>query len=459
MNPRSLTFRLVAWYCALLCVIGASFSAFTYAGFGYYLDSTMRTQLVTRAADMGALATPLLDDPAALAAAMARRFSPEAHDRFMRLMVDGETRYRSGQPVSREYDAATIDAHLDPGTSLQSRGDLWLYTVDSSLPGGHILTIESGQLDVDMQDARRGLVRTLLIALPILLLIAAGGGYWLVRRALRPVSSMINAAEAMTFNTPEKRLPLAGTADVFDDFVKTLNRMLDRLDHAYQHANRFSADAAHEIRTPLAILRGELEYIAPRRDLPPEISAAATSALDETVRLSQLVENLMNLAVIEGTGGKRVHHSVDLRELSREIIDQMQLLAVEKSMALTCTDGPPVVVLGDRDRLKQAIVNLIDNAIKYTPRGGAVAIDVTAGRQSATLTVADTGIGIDTDDRARIFERFFRVAPDRGPGGAGLGLSIIKSIVLAHGGSVAVQSAPERGSTFVVSLPMAPVTQ
>ncbi len=129
--------------------------------------------------------------------------------------------------------------------------------------------------------------------------LAAAGGYWLVRRALIPVARIVNAAEALTFNSPHKRLPLAGTHEL-DELVITLNRMLDRLDNAYQHANRFSADAAHELRTPLAIMRGELEFIAARPDLAAEVAAGAGNALDETLRLGQLVENLMNLAVIEG---------------------------------------------------------------------------------------------------------------------------------------------------------------
>jgi signal transduction histidine kinase len=456
LNRRSLTFRLGAWYCGLLLLISGSFAAFAYIGFTYYLRSTVRATLETRAKDVTLLATPLIDDLPELSIAMGKRFAPEAHDRFMRITVDGKTVYRSGQPVSGTFDSNTIDTDIPVGTSLENRGAMWIYSTTSPLSDERSMVIEAGELDDKMADARRGLIRALLIAMPVLLFVAAAGGYWLVRRALTPVAGMINAAEALTFNSPHKRLPLAGTDDVLDDLVKTLNRMLDRLDHAYQHANRFSADAAHELRTPLAIMRGELEFIAPRRDLVPEVAAAAVSALDETVRLVQLVENLMNLAVIEGTGGKRAHRPVDLRALAAETIEQMKLLAVDKRIELTWTEGPPVLVLGDRDRLKQALVNLIDNAIKYTPSGGSVALDVLAHGESARLTVTDTGIGITSDHQVSIFDRFFRVDPDRGIKGAGLGLAIIKSICIAHGGSIVVDSVPLRGSTFIVDLPLAP---
>jgi signal transduction histidine kinase len=311
-----------------------------------------------------------------------------------------------------------------------------------------------GQIDEAMTSARRGLIDTLLVSMPFFLILTGLGGFWLVRRALIPVTNIINAAEALTFNSPHKRLPVAGTGDQLDELGRTLNRMLARLDNAYEHANRFSADAAHELRTPLAIMRGELEFIASRRDLAPELAIAAANAHDESLRLSQLVENLMNLSVIDGIGGKRSHLEVDLRALAEETIEQMKLLAVIKKIDLRCTSGEPVVSFGDRERLKQALVNLIDNAIKYTPVGGRVALDAFTQDGAAVLNVVDSGIGIDAENRDNVFERFFRVDPDRGPGGAGLGLSIVKSICVAHSGSISVQSAPGAGSTFSLRLPL-----
>ncbi len=456
MNRRSLTFRLLAWYCALLLLVGASFAAFTYVGFTYYSRATILATLATRDKDAATLATPLLGDTSALAVAMSKRFAPEAHDRFMRIVVDGHTVYRSGQPLSGTFDSDRVDAQVREDSGLRNRGRLWTYPETVKLSDGRSMTVASGLLDDETENAGRWLIRTLLTALPVLLCLAATGGYWLVRRALIPVARMINAAEALTFNSPHKRLPLAGTDDELDELVKTLNRMLDRLDHAYQHANRFSADAAHELRTPLAIMRGELEFIAARADLAPEVAAGAGSALDETLRLGQLVENLMNLAVIDGTGGKRAHRPVDLRALAMETIEQMKLLAVDKGLGLAVTAGPAVVVLGDRDRLKQALVNLIDNAIKYTACGN-ISLDMFSQGERAKLVVADTGIGILPEHQASVFDRFFRVDPDRGIGGAGLGLAIVKSICAAHGGRVTVDSPPGRGSAFTVDLPLAPV--
>jgi signal transduction histidine kinase len=456
VSHRSLTFRLVAWYCGLLLVIGGSFAIYTYAGFTYYLRNTVRSTLATRANDVATLSEPLLDDPSGLRVAMEKRFAPEMHDRFMRITVDGRTAYISGPPTEHAFDPAAIDARSSMSPGLRHVGILWIYSSTKRLPDGRTLAVETGALGESMATASRGLVYTLGLALPVLLIIAAMGGYWLVGHALTPVAKMISAAEALTFNSPRKRLPLAGTDDVLDELGRTLNRMLERLDNAYQHANRFSADAAHELRTPLAIMRGELEFIAPRHDLAPEVYTAAGSALDEAIRMGQIVENLLALAVIEGGGGKRAHWAVDIRALAVETIEQMRLLADEKKIALLCTQGLPVLALGDRERLKQALVNLIDNAIKYTGEGGSVTVDVLAQGEHALLKVIDTGIGITAEHQASVFDRFFRVDPDRGPHGAGLGLAIIKSICAAHSGSISVQSEPNRGSTFSIELPLAP---
>jgi signal transduction histidine kinase len=456
VNSRSLTFRLIAWYCGLLFLAGSSFVIYSYISFADHLRSTKRAALATRADDIANLGEPLLTDPAALSAALEKRFAPEAHDRFMRISLDERLVYLSGPPAEGTFSPAAIDRPPSGTPVLRPVGKLWIYSMQRRLGGGHILSVEAGELGNTMAGEMQGLVYTLLIGLPALLCIAALGGYWLVRHSLKPVADMINAAEALTFNSPRKRLPLAGTGDVLDELGRTLNRMLNRLDSAYQHASRFSADAAHELRTPLAIVRGELEFIAPRSELAPEVSAAAGSALDETLRLGRLIENLLTLTVIEGVGGKRAHWPVDLQELGIEIIDQMRLLAEEKQIALVCTVHPSVYALGDRDRLKQALVNLLDNAIKYTHAGGRITVEVARRGEHALLSVADSGIGIAQEHQSSIFDRFFRIDPDRGTDGAGLGLAIVKSICVAHGGSIAVKSMLNEGSTFTIELPLAP---
>ncbi len=300
------------------------------------------------------------------------------------------------------------------------------------------------------------MTQSLVFGLPVLLILAALGGYGLMRRSLGPVERMIDAAEAITFNDPGNRLPLAKTGDRIEMLGSALNRMLDRLDSAYQYANRFSADAAHEIRTPLAIIRGELEFIAAQKH-SPELHAALGNILDEANRLSDMVEKLAMLSRMDSLWGKHAHEEFDIAALAGETMDQIRLLAEEKHIVLAPLVGGTTMVWGDRNRLKQVLVNLLDNAIKYTPEGGQVTVEVKAQANRAQLTVADTGIGIAADDREKIFDRFYRVSTDRGETGSGLGLSIAKSICNAHGGTIAVESTPAVGSTFRIELPLSAV--
>jgi signal transduction histidine kinase len=245
-----------------------------------------------------------------------------------------------------------------------------------------------------------------------------------------------------------------GTADRVEALGLALNRMLDRLDTAYQHANRFSFDAAHELRTPLAIIQGELESAVLGRGLPPESEAALANVLDELNRLSNIIDSLLKLSRMDRPSGQRFAASVDLFELAEETIDQMQLLAAEQRVSLKGPTGSRAFVQGDRDRLKQVLVNLLDNGIKYNVSGGDVAVDVNAAGDAARITVIDTGIGITPENLDFIFDRFYRVSTNRGETGAGLGLAIVKSICQAHGGKIEVASTAGAGTIFTVTLPL-----
>ncbi len=455
MSRRSLTFRLISWYCGLLLAAGVAFALFTYASFDRYVEQSSRSTLSSRAEAIWGMANGLLDDKPALTKLIEQRFAPEAQNRLIRISANGALYYRSEMPSDGGFDPEAIPVSEDAERGyFEKRGALFLYAKSFRAADGKIVTVESGQSANISELVERRLVTVLIFGLPILLIVAAVGGFMLVQRALSPVEGMIEAAEALTFNSPRKRLPLAGTEDRIDTLGRTLNRMLERLDNSYQHANRFSADAAHELRTPLAIMRGELELLVTRQ-LPEDAKAAIETTLGEAERLSQIVESLTVLGQMESVTGKRAHLAVDLYNLAAETIDQMRLMAVDKGIAIDGPSGAHATTAGDRDRLKQVLVNLLDNAIKYTPSGGWIAVTVETMDEQAILSVSDSGIGIAPDDRSRIFDRFFRVTTDRGEIGAGLGLAIVKSICAAHGGTVTVESAPGGGSIFRVALPRA----
>jgi len=454
MILRSVTSRLVVSYCLLLVLLGGVFLLFTVISFQQYTRQVVTANLETRTHLVWNTAQGLFGQPQKLADIVDHRFAPEAENRFIRIRLGGATLYRSGDPLTHDFSAGKVPLP-DPGAlpRTQMIGNFLLYSRSYPSPDG-LVTIDTGESYQFSRQMQRRLATSLFVGLPILLLLASLAGYVLMRRALTPVEIMINAAETYSFNDPHNRLPLVGTEPRIEALGLALNRMLDRLDSAYAHVSRFSADAAHELRTPLTIIRGELELIVAQTKESPEVDRAVSNALEEMTRLSGIVDSLITLSRMESMWGKRNHTSLDLLALAAETIDQMGLMAVEKHIALEGPSGPPVMVAGDRDRVKQILVNLIDNAIKYTPEGGRVRVSVGAAADKAVLVVEDSGIGIDPGHHGRIFDRFYRVAPDRGEVGAGLGLAIVKSICHAHGGTVTVRSVPEVGSSFEVQLPL-----
>ena len=452
---RAVEFRLLLFYCLLLLSLGGLFSMFTVASFDRFEKEALRTDVEDRAGEIWAIGGGLLNQPEVLRELLERRFSPEMQNRFIRLSTGGHVIYQSGPPVSREFDPRTVPL---PARTREADGRnygaLYVVAMDFRQPDHRVVTVESGQSTVFVETPRDNLISSLLLGLPVLLAFAALGGYFLMRQAWAPLSHMIRAAEAITFNDPHNRLPLAGTGDRIDVLAQALNRMLDRLDSTYQHASRFSADAAHELRTPLAIVRGELEFIAGKADLRGDVRAAVTSIGDEVRRLTDMTSDLLTIAHLDSMGGKKEHASVDLAALATETIEQMYLLAEEKHIRLEVPTSPPAWVSGDRNRLKQVLVNLLDNAIKYTPEGGEVEVQIQSLGSVVQLTVRDTGIGIPVEHHEDVFQRFFRISTNRGQKGAGLGLSIARSICQAHGGTLTAHSISGSGSEFRLELPI-----
>jgi len=304
----------------------------------------------------------------------------------------------------------------------------------------------------------RGLLLTFALGLPLIVALAIGGGYFLMRGALRPVDEIRQKAAQITSRNLSERLPVLHTGDELERLATDLNRMIERLEESFHQINRFSADASHELRTPLTVLQGELEAMAQKgQTLPEDVRETIGSALEETQRLAKIVENLLAISRLEAGEARVQPVRLDLAELARTTADHMKLLAEEKHISMTCDGTDPVEVEADPSRLKQVVVNLLDNAIKYTPERGDVSISVTQRDGHAVLEVADSGLGISANDLPHVFERFYRAdkARSRQMGGTGLGLSIVRSICLAHGGQVTVNSAEGRGSLFRVELPLA----
>jgi signal transduction histidine kinase len=277
-----------------------------------------------------------------------------------------------------------------------------------------------------------------------------------VSRALRPVDRLSQTAEQMSLQNLTLRLPVARSGDALERLAISLNNMLGRLRDSVQTSRRFLADASHELRTPLTVIKGELQELTHESPLSQgQVRERVGSVLEEVARLEHLVSGLLVLSRLDAGETRKNWLSVDMAELASSTAEQMRLMAEDRGIEIRLAELRKTVILGDRAQLKQIVVNLLDNAIRFTPRGGSVALRTASDDSGAVFEISDTGIGIPPASIAHVFDRFFRVdaARSRDDGGAGLGLSIVRSICTAHGAEIDVQSMMNNGSCFRVRFP------
>jgi heavy metal sensor kinase len=311
-----------------------------------------------------------------------------------------------------------------------------------------------GELDEALAKYRLAL----FLLIPAVLAVASGGGYWLSRRALAPVDRIIRDAQSISSQSLQKRLDLPMTGDELQRLSETLNQMLERLDLAFRRITQFTADASHELRTPIAVIRTTAELALRRPRSSPDYECALREILAQSERTTELIESLLTLARADTGNHDLQQGPVSMEKVINEASAIGRMLASSKGLGFTEELAKEsLVVQGDAQALRRLVLILIDNAVKYTTAPGAVQVRLGSSDRNAVLEVQDTGIGITPDDLPHIFERFYRADPARGSdsGGAGLGLSIAQWIAQQHGGEIAVESRTGRGSTFRVSLPMA----
>lgn len=296
----------------------------------------------------------------------------------------------------------------------------------------------------------------LLVIAPSLLLLSSLGSFFLAHHLLRPLQTMAHAAERIGERNLDQRLPVVNPHDEIGQLEGTFNRMFDRLQRAFENQRRFVSDASHELRTPLTVLRGKLEVALRKARSPGEYRQVLETALAQSERLSHLVERLLMLARADSGEWHPDLRPVHLDKLIAELCHEFYPLAEQKRISLGISCADDILIRGDAELLRHLILNLLDNAIKYTKEGGEVRLILAREGHQAKLTVSDTGVGISAEDLPHIFERFYRVDKARSQrvSGTGLGLSIVKEIVAAHQGSIRVESTPGQGTRFTVYLPL-----
>lgn len=460
MRHLGIRWRLTLWYGVVLAVVLTAFGGAVYW--------TMRHQLLGRI-DQG-LREELADvrseieranDPAGLSSWLERRFARHEGFDFQITRSDGTRFFASDRLAGKSFPApAAVSVPAEPAyesVTLADAGRLRVVSVRVRGPDGP-LTVQVGRSLTAFEQESQELLNVFLLTGPLTLLATLAGGYFLARRTLAPVQRMTDTARQISADRLDQRLAVHNPRDELGQLAATLNDMLDRLERSFAETQRFTADAAHELRTPLAVIRSEAEVALRHPRTGNEYERVLENLLEETVRLSRMADELLFLCRQDAGLNPPTRCDVPLDRLLREVVENMRLVAQEKGVTLTLADTPACPVRGDGDQLRRVFYNLIDNAIKYTGPGGAVTVSGRTEAASVCVAVADTGIGIPAGHLMRIFDRFYRVDPARtgDSGGAGLGLAICLSTVRAADGSIAVESTAGHGSTFTVRLPVAP---
>lgn len=321
---------------------------------------------------------------------------------------------------------------------------------------GHPLLLRLAHSEEPLYSRVRDLAIASLAILPIVLLIAWAAGYGLARRALSPIEEMARRARQITPDRLHERLPNDDTDDELGELARVFNATLARLEQAFEQLRRFTSDASHELRTPLAMIRSVGEVGLQKDGTRAEYRDIIGSMLEEVNRLTSLVDNLLTISRADSGHIQLRLSDVSIMALVREAAGLVEILMEEKSQRLLLSGDGEARVKADALILRQALVNILHNAVKYSPVGGTIAVRV--GHDDAlrvTIEIQDNGPGIPVEDRSKVFDRFYRVdkARWRESGGAGLGLAIAKWGVDAHGGAIALSSEPDQGCTFRITLP------
>jgi signal transduction histidine kinase len=453
----------------MLAVALMVFSAAVYYGVKTFLTRALERTLINSAQSIVTDYLVPLEQKGEpwLVAEMSESYPIGSSDPFVRVSQGSRVLYQSGDMRDPFVSMSNVPlpsnqawlgtVHRETVTSGQR---VVLYTLPYHASNGTVFIVETGATIESIRQVLHSLLLIMILTTPIILIVAAIGGYLLMSTPLRPVVVLTEQAERVGRKEMGERLPIIRSGDELERLSLALNRMIERLETALTHNQRFSADASHELRTPLTIIRGELEPLIQIPSLPAPVIDGIGSALEESARMAKIVHSLMTISRLDCGGDQIEFVPVDLVEVVTVTLEHMSLLAEEKHISLRIRSEQPAYVRGDPMRLKQIVVNLVDNAIKYTPDGGDVTVSLTVERKTATIEVADTGIGIPTEALQLVFDRFYRTdqARSRESGGTGLGLSIVKAICDVHGGTASVASVEGKGTTVRIELPLLSLT-
>ena len=456
---RSIRLRLTLWYVLLLAIMLAVFSAGIYLTLRHSLSANLDDSLENRADIL--LSVVAYDSGRPSLAGSVSSVDPNAGEHFVRvydergaLSFDG-TQGDFVAPLDRDIVQGAL-AGRSRTTSTKVDEDTIRVRIVPLLRDGEVAgVLEVGLSGDDMSDTLKTLLLILAIAYPTTLGVAILGGSFLAGRALSPIDRITRMARRISSQDLSGRVEVSGPHDEVGRLALTFNDMIARLEGAFQRQRQFTADASHELRTPLTAIKGQIEVALGRPRDVDAYKVVLQRVNEEVDRLIRLVGSLLTLARADAGEIPLASEAVDLGALITDAVEQVRPAAARKAIELAVEPGPALTLRADQDLLLQLVLNLLDNAIKYSEVGDRVTVGWSTDERGARLWVADTGIGVAPEHVERVFDRFYRVDRARSSveGGAGLGLSICRWIARAHGGDISMASEPGHGTNVQVRLP------
>ncbi|MCW5979703.1 MAG: HAMP domain-containing protein [Bryobacteraceae bacterium] len=463
MKTKSIRTRLTLWYFAVLALALVLFAAGMWLAMRnslyHAVDDTLRDRVVGIAHFIEQQGESLPLEALRLEFREHSVLGPGG-DLFQVAEEGGNWLYRS-DPFYDErmpiYEAAEIGSGKRFET-IEIQGTPLRLLSQNTVVSGRQYTVQVAAPLSELNEGIADFFWTLCAAVPVFLAVAGVGGYWLSRRALAPVDEITRTARSISAQNLSARLAVPATGDELQRLSETLNDMIQRLDFAFRKVTQFTADASHELRTPVTLMRTISEIALRKERSETEYREALEQIYMELDRTSRLIENLMMLARADSGSDGLQREPMDLATCAREAAVQGEMLARLKGAAfqadLPLDDG--VSIHGDPQAIRRLFLILIDNAVKYTPEGGRICLSLSTTSGEAVAEVCDTGVGISKDDLPHIFERFYRAdkARSKESGGTGLGLAIAQWIVQAHGGKIAITSEPRQGTRCRFTIPL-----
>ena len=457
---HSIKFRFTLWYLLVLVVLLSALSAGVY----FYLSRSLYQSLDD---SLELRSTQIRSIQDILESIRQGEFKEELGEIVILYFYSGDQLVEVSPrgisiPLSHEFISQAI-AGTSSFTTIQTvEGEgLRLLSVPVNLsilgppPGIQPAALAIARSTKQIDQALAGLLRTLIIAVPLALALAAAGGIFLARRALKPVDQIAQTAREIGESDLSQRINV-NTKDELGRLAATLNEMIGRLEKAFQHQKQFTSDASHELRTPLAVIEAESTLALQKKRPSSDYRQSLEIVSREARQMSSLIDQLLALARADAGKEQWNFTEVNLGKLIGNLSTDVEVLCQEKGLSFQLGQMQDLVVKGNEARLRELFMNLLDNAIRYTPAPGTVSVSFRREGQMAVVAITDTGIGIPAEDIPFIFDRFYRVdkSRSRAEGGTGLGLAICRHIAEAHGGKIEVESQVGVGSTFSVWLPL-----